>query len=136
MLQHQTLKKATFLLIFYMSLICYVSHALAQSNNNILAKQIKPDNACGPRCLWALMQVAEVGRTECDIKCIYEIIGKEPFDATNLQDIKDAAEQLGFSAKGYKLTVDSLEGVDGYFISHFFLLNLLFQHLSSLHLLQ
>ena len=50
------------------------------------------------------------------IKCIYELIGKEPFSATSLKDLRDAAEELGFSAKGYKLKISDLKKMDGYAI--------------------
>ena len=97
-------------------LVCFPSYTLAQSVNVISLQEIRPDRACGPRCLWALMQITKVGQSDCGIKCIYELIGKEPFSATNLKDLKDAAEQLGFSANGYKLTVSKLAKTKGYAI--------------------
>ena len=68
----------------------------AQSVNVVSLQEIRPDKACGPRCLWALMQITKAGEPECGIKCIYELIGKEPFTATSLKNLKDATEQLGF----------------------------------------
>ncbi len=88
----------------------------AQYENIITLGEMKPDKACGPRCLWALMQITEAGQPDCGIKYIYEIIDKEPFSVTSLKDLKDAAEHLGFSAKGYKLTFNKLAKIDGYAI--------------------
>jgi predicted double-glycine peptidase len=62
------------------------------------------------------MQITQAGQPGCGIKCIYELIGKEPFTATNLKDLKDAAEKLGFSAEGYKLTLRQLTKTKGYAI--------------------
>jgi ABC-type bacteriocin/lantibiotic exporter with double-glycine peptidase domain len=62
------------------------------------------------------MQITGAGRPDCDIKCIYELIGKEPFGETTLKDLKDAAQKLGFSANGYKLTLTDLEKITGYAI--------------------
>jgi ABC-type bacteriocin/lantibiotic exporter with double-glycine peptidase domain len=62
------------------------------------------------------MQITKAGQPDCGIKCIYELIDKEPFSTTNLKDLKDAAEQLGFSAKGYKLTIEKLAKTKGYAI--------------------
>ena len=89
---------------------------LAQSVNVTSLRELTPDKACGPRCLWALMQLTKAGQPDCEIKCIYELIGKEPFSVTNLKDLKDAAEKLGFSAKGYKLTLGQLARIGGYAI--------------------
>jgi predicted double-glycine peptidase len=96
--------------------VCFSSYTMAQSVNVIFIQEIKPDRACGPRCLWALMQISKSGQLDCGIKCIYELIGKEPFTATNLKDLKNAAEQLGFSANGYKLTISKLTKTKGYAI--------------------
>ena len=93
-----------------------VSYVYAQSERVISLQEIRPDKACGPRCLWALMQITKAGQPDCGIKCIYELISKEPFAATNLRDLKDAAEQLGFSANGYKLTISKLAKTKGYAI--------------------
>lgn len=92
------------------------SYALAESINVISLKGIRSDRACGPRCLWALMQITKAGPSNCGIKYIYDLIGKEPFNATNLNDLKNAAAQLGFSARGYKLTVGKLAKIKGYAI--------------------
>jgi len=106
--------KRTGAVITSMLLICLSLDALAQSVNVISLQEITPDKACGPRCLWALMQITEAGRPEYEIKRIYELIGKEPFSVTNLKDLQAVAEQLGFSAKGYKLTVSQLAKIEGY----------------------
>jgi predicted double-glycine peptidase len=115
MLRTQILK-TTCALTALVLLIYFSSYALAQSENVISLEQIRPDKACGPRCLSALMQITKVGTTDCGIKCIYEIINKEPFCATSLKDMKNAAEQLGFSAKGYKLKISDLKKIAGYAI--------------------
>ena len=101
---------ACVLLIFSASYVC------AQSERVISLQEIRSDKACGPRCLWALMQVTNAGQPDCGIKCIYELISKEPFTPTNLRDLKDAAEQLGFSANGYKLAISKLAKTKGYAI--------------------
>ncbi len=99
-----------------MLFMCFVSCTRTQSANIISFKQIKPDKACGPRCLSALMQITGAGKPDCDIKCIYKLIGKEPFGVMSLKDVKDAAQKLGFSANGYKLTVSELREINGYAI--------------------
>lgn len=103
-------------LMAWMLLICFASCVRAESEKVISFEQIKPDKACGPRCLWAFMQVTGAGRPDCGLKCIYELIGRKPFSATSLKDLKDAAQELGFSANGYKLTVRDLEKMAGYAI--------------------
>jgi len=115
MLKFQTSKKGTTATLFIL-LTFSASYIHAQSERVISLQEIRSDKACGPRCLWALMQVTNAGQPDCGIKCIYELIGKEPFTATNLRDLKDAAEQLGFSANGYKLTVGKLAKTKGYAI--------------------
>jgi ABC-type bacteriocin/lantibiotic exporter with double-glycine peptidase domain len=94
----------------------FASCASSQSAKNISLEQIRFDKACGPRCLWALMQITGEGNTDCNINCIYELIGKEPLSVTSLKDIKDAAQKLGFSAIGYKLEIKDLEKMHGYAI--------------------
>jgi len=96
--------------------ICLPSCTNTQPANIVSLKQIRPDRACGPRCLLALMKITGAARPDCDIKCIYKLIGKEPFTVTSLKDLKDAAQELGFSAIGYKLTVSDLEKMSGYAI--------------------
>ena len=110
------ISKRTFTEAACVLLMFSASYVHAQSENVISLQEIRPDKACGPRCLWALMQITKAGQPDCRLKCIYEIIGKEPFSATNLRDLKNAAEQLGFSAKGYKLTVSKLAKTKGYAI--------------------
>lgn len=92
------------------------SFLLAQSENIVSLQEISPDKACGPRCLWALMQITKAGEPDCGIKCIYELINKGPFSVTNLKELKDAAEQLGFSAEGYKLKINRLAKIEDYAI--------------------
>lgn len=106
----------TIALMACMLLVCFASCTNTQSADIISLKQIKPDKACGPRCLWAVMQITGAGEPDCDIECIYKIVGKEPFSVTNLKDLKDTAEELGFSANGYKLTLSELEKISGYAI--------------------
>lgn len=62
------------------------------------------------------MQLTGIGRPDCDVESIYKLLGKKPFSATNLKELKDAAEKLGFSATGYKLTVHELQTISGYAI--------------------
>lgn len=97
-------------------LMCFSPYTLAQSVNIISPQEMRPDKACGPRCLWALMQITSEEQSDCGIKCIYELTGKEPFSATSLNDLKKAANQLGFLAKGYKLTIGKLAKKKGYAI--------------------
>jgi ABC-type bacteriocin/lantibiotic exporter with double-glycine peptidase domain len=54
--------------------------------------------------------------TECDVECIYKLIGKEPFVATSLKDLKDAAEALSLWTGGYKLTIVDLQKTSRYAI--------------------
>lgn len=86
--------KTTCTLTALVVLIFFSSYTLAQSENVISLEQIRPDKACGPRCLWALMQITKAGTPACGIKCIYEISNKEPFSATSLKDLKNAAVLL------------------------------------------
>ncbi len=115
MLRSQILK-TTYTLTALVLLIFFSSYTFAQSENVISLKQIRPDKACGPRCLWSLMRITKAGKSDCGIKCIYQLIDKKPFSPTNLKDLKDAAEQFGFSAKGYKLKISDLKKMDGYAI--------------------
>ena len=55
-----------------------------------------------------LMQIAKAGKCDCGVRCIHEFIGKEAFSATSLKNLKDAADKLGFSARGYKPTISKL----------------------------
>jgi predicted double-glycine peptidase len=72
------------------------------------------DNACGPKCLWALTQLTGVGNA--DVNDIYRIIGRPVTSAVNLKDLKDAAVKLGFAAEGCKLKPSDLTGLRGYAI--------------------
>ena len=83
MLKLQTSKKGTTATLFIL-LTFSVSYMHAQSERVISLQGIRPDKACGPRCLWALMQITKAGQSDCGIKSIYELIDKEPFTATNL----------------------------------------------------
>jgi ABC-type bacteriocin/lantibiotic exporter with double-glycine peptidase domain len=62
------------------------------------------------------MQLTNKGRPGCDVQCIYDIIGKKTLSVTNLKDLLFAAERLGISAQGEKLTLDDLESLPGYAI--------------------
>ncbi len=110
------ISKRTCGIVVHIFLLIYSSYTFAQFENIISVQEIRPDKACGPRCLWALMQITKEGKSDYGIKNIYKLIGKEPFSITNMKDLHDAAEQLGFSAKGYKLTIDRLAKNDGYAI--------------------
>jgi len=97
-------------------LTCLPVCAHAQSENIISLKQLRSDNACGPRCIYALMQVTRAGKPDCNVKCIYELLGKQPFSATSLSDLKFIAERLGFSATGYRMTAAELKNTSDYVI--------------------
>jgi hypothetical protein len=96
--------------------ILLINNICKSSETIISFKSLKPDNACGPRCLYSLLKVTGQGKTNCNIKCIYEIIGKEAFSPTNLFELREAARKLGFSAEGYKVTLQDLEEIEGYAI--------------------
>ena len=100
----------------FILLLCLASCAKTQSANVIPLNQIEPDYACGPRCLWAFIHITGVGDPNCDVNCIYELIGKKPYSVTSLKDLKDAAQKLGFSATGYKFENSDLEEMSGYAI--------------------
>jgi ABC-type bacteriocin/lantibiotic exporter with double-glycine peptidase domain len=99
----------------YMLFICLAS-CTKQPQNIISLNRTERDGACGPRCLWAFMQITGAGNPNCDINCIYGLIGKKPYSATSLKDLKDAAHKLGLSATGYKLGISDLEEMNGYAI--------------------
>lgn len=103
-------------LMVLMLLICFASCENNQSANIVSLKQSRPDMSCGPECLVTFMRLTGEGNPDCDIKCVYGLIGKEPFSDTTLKDLKDAAQKLGLSANGYKLTVDDLKKITGYAI--------------------
>lgn len=100
----------------FILLLCLASCAKTQSANVIPLNQIEPDYACGPRCLWAFMQVTGAGDPDCDVNCIYGLINKKPNSVTNLKDIKDAAQKLGLSAVGYKFEIHDLKEMTEYAI--------------------
>lgn len=77
---------------------------------------LKPDKACGPRCITALMRILKKGDTDWTIERIYQLIGKNPLAVTTLKDLKVAAEKLGFSAVGYKLKLNELKNINTYSI--------------------
>lgn len=97
-------------------LFCLLMASQGRSGEIVSLREMAPDKACGPRCLYALMQITHEGRPECGIKCIYGLIGKEPFSVTSAKEIKDAVLKLGFSAKGYMLSVEGLAKTKGYAI--------------------
>lgn len=74
------------------------------------------DMACGPRCLWALMQLTGVGKAESEIDDIYEVIERPVLTPVNLKDLRDAALKLGFKASGQKLSISKLKAMKGYVI--------------------
>jgi len=98
---------------FVLSLAVY---CYAQTNEIFTLRELQSDNACGPRALWALMQITRSGQPKCDIGCIYELAGKEPLKPTSMKDLRDIAQKLGFSASGHRLTVADLGELDGYAI--------------------
>jgi ABC-type bacteriocin/lantibiotic exporter with double-glycine peptidase domain len=97
-------------------LICFTSCVEQQPENVISLNQVEIDYACGPRCLWAFMQVTGAGKPDCDVNCIYKLIGKNPYSVTSLKDLKDSAQKLGFSATGYELGINDLKEMPGYAI--------------------
>ncbi|UCG50184.1 MAG: hypothetical protein JSU94_10410 [Phycisphaerales bacterium] len=103
------------LLLFALTVCCGLSTA-TEPIDVISPQQLKPDKACGPRSLWALMQITGRAKPDCGLECIYAIIGKPLLASTSLKDLKDAALKLGFSAKAYKLTLSRLAKTDGYAI--------------------
>lgn len=88
----------------------------ASTQNIVSLDQMRPDKACGPKCLAALIKTAGVGQQDCGLKCIYEMIGKPPFTPTSLKDLQSASGKLGFQAKGYKLDLKELRKMKGYAI--------------------
>jgi ABC-type bacteriocin/lantibiotic exporter with double-glycine peptidase domain len=62
------------------------------------------------------MQITGAGDPSCDVNCIYKLIDKQPYSATSLKDLKNAALKLGFSATGYKLEIGDLEKMPDYAI--------------------
>ena len=97
-------------------LVCLTLCAHAQAQNIVSLKSVNSDQACGPKCLIALMKVTGTEQADCGIRCIYELIDKEPFKPTSLGDIKNAAQKLGFSAIGYRLTIRDLRRINDYMI--------------------
>lgn len=77
------------------------------------------DHSCGPECLLALIRMTGKDVSKyTSIEDIYDLIGKKVNTPTTLYDIKAAATELGFTAKGYKCTVDHLKRLNGYAILH------------------
>jgi len=104
-------------LTVYTLLICLASCTNNRQSKSIVSlNQIELDQACGPRCLWAFMQITGTGDPHCDINCIYGLIDKKPYSATSLKDLKDAAHKLGLSATGYQLGVNDLVEMPSYAI--------------------
>jgi predicted double-glycine peptidase len=97
-------------------LIAFMAPAMIRAQTVAHLNELKPDKACGPRALLALVRTTGVGRQDCTLKSIYEIIGKEPLTATSLKDLVYAAESLGFRAQGYRLSSDALRKKEGYAI--------------------
>lgn len=103
-------------LLRWILLLCLVSCTATKSTNDISSNRFKASQACGPRCLSAFMRLTGVGKPACDVECIYHLIGKTPFRVTTLKDLKDAAQKLGFSAVGYRLTPTQLQNLNEYAI--------------------
>lgn len=97
-------------------LMVVLAPALVRGQTVVPLQGMAPDRACGPRCLLALIKITGVGRQDCTLKSIYEIIGKEPPSVTSLKDLLYAAEQLGFRAQGYRLGLGALRKKQGYAI--------------------
>ena len=90
--------------------------AHADDEKVITIQDLKSDGACGPRCMRALIEVTGKGSRHGGIGCIYKLIGKRPFAATSLYDLKVAATKLGFLAEGRRLSVADLAKLRGYAI--------------------
>jgi ABC-type bacteriocin/lantibiotic exporter with double-glycine peptidase domain len=116
LMPHRTATKPAVLMVLTLLICCFASCENNQSAKVVSSEQIKGDLSCGPECLVAFMKLTGAGRPDCDIECIYKLIGKEPFSDTTLKDLKDAAQKLGLSANGYKLAVDELTKINGYAI--------------------
>jgi predicted double-glycine peptidase len=79
----------------------------------------RADHSCGPRCLLALIRMTDKGGSEyTSLEDIYDLIGKKVNAPTTLYEFKVAAKKLGFTAEGYKCTVDHLKRLNGYAILH------------------
>ncbi|MHC4648620.1 MAG: cysteine peptidase family C39 domain-containing protein, partial [Planctomycetota bacterium] len=97
--------------LFAMAIISFVfAHKLNAS------LRMRPDSECGPRCLSAFMRITGEKNADCDIHCIYGLIGKKPGTVTNLKDLKDAAGRLGLSAEGYNCGRARLKKLNSYSI--------------------
>jgi predicted double-glycine peptidase len=90
--------------------------ALIHAQTVVKLQGVRPDRACGPRCLLALIKTTGVGKQDCDLKVIYDIIGKPPLTITSLKDLLVAAEQLGFRVQAYRMSLGELEKQEGYAI--------------------
>ena len=94
------------------TVICIASESQV-SSPGIAILQVR-DNACGPRCLWAVTQLTGVGKG--DVNDIYRIIGRPVSSAVNLMDLKNAAVKIGFAAEGRRLKPSDLVSLRGYAI--------------------
>lgn len=103
-----TLAKFVLFTLIIILVLCFGHHDSMEQNSQ--------DNACGPKCLRALISLDGIGLPEVSEDCIYELIGKPANTVTTLGDIKDAAQQLGFNVNGYKLTIHELSKHKGYSI--------------------
>ncbi|MHC4397102.1 MAG: cysteine peptidase family C39 domain-containing protein [Planctomycetota bacterium] len=91
-----------------------LSDGITKNTTHEQGAYLQRDKACGPRCISALIQILKKGDTDWTIEHIYQLIGKEPFAVTTLKELKVAAEKLGFSAAGYKLTLNELKDINTY----------------------
>jgi len=112
----KTLARVVDRIWFAASIIMLLSVTPASSQNIASLDQMRPDKACGPMCLAAIIKTTGVGQQDCGLKCIYELIGKPPFTYTSLKDLQSAAGKLGFQAQGYKLDLKELRKLKGYAI--------------------
>lgn len=101
--------------VFAAAVIVIIVNAI-YAQDAMIAGVIKPDNACGPRCLSAIMQVTGWGQPTCGVECIYRSLGKTLNSPTNLKELRDLARTFGFSAEVYKWKVSDLRTADGYVI--------------------
>ncbi|MBI9019425.1 MAG: hypothetical protein JEZ07_19425 [Phycisphaerae bacterium] len=110
---NQKIKNFLFGILLFLSFSYMSYHCFAVE---ISLKQLTPDNSCGPQCLRGLMNITGEGEPLYKTDDIYRLMGKPNRTPTSFADLKIAAEKLGFSAKGYKYTVDDLKKMKGYAI--------------------
>ena len=84
-------------------ILCMLCIANAETHNRpIESKHFRADHSCGPRCLFALIRMTgKENSKHTSVEDIYNLIGKKVNTPTTLYDLKVAATELGFTAKGF-----------------------------------